>query len=94
MPTKFILQTIPIYMFSALPAPKGVLQHIRNLQRDFLCCKGEEKKKWALVSWEKLCKPKNHGGLGLHDLETLRQVFGEKLWWRWLKEMRTPWAKP
>eukprot|EP00253_Pinus_taeda_P011499 PITA_11499 len=48
--TKAVLQTIPIYMFSALLVPKGVLQQIKNIQRDFLWGKGEEKKKWALVA--------------------------------------------
>eukprot|EP00253_Pinus_taeda_P026951 PITA_26951 len=84
---------IPIFMFSALPAPKGVMQQIRSIQRDFLWGKGEEKKKWALVAWDKLYKPKAHGGLGLHDPETLSKVLGAKLWWMWLKESATPWAK-
>eukprot|EP00253_Pinus_taeda_P002127 PITA_02127 len=65
----------------------------RNIQRDFLWGKGEEKKKWALVAWEKICKHKTHGGLGLDDPETLSKVLGEKLWWRWLKELVAPWAK-
>eukprot|EP00253_Pinus_taeda_P032242 PITA_32242 len=91
--TKAILQTIPIYMLSALPAPKGVLQQIRNIQRDFLWGKGEEKNKWALVAWDKICKPKSHGGLGLHDPDILDKVLGAKLWWRWLMEIQKPWAK-
>jgi len=78
--TKEILQTIPIYMLSALPAPKGVLQQIRNIQRDFLWGKREEKKKWALVAWDKICKPKSHGGLGLHDPDILNKVLGAKIW--------------
>ena len=48
--TKVVLQTVPIFMFSALPAPKGVMQQCRNIQRDFLWGKGEEKKKWSLVA--------------------------------------------
>eukprot|EP00253_Pinus_taeda_P027138 PITA_27138 len=48
--TKAILQTVPIFMFSALPAPKDVMQCIRNIQRDFLWSKGEEKNKWAPVA--------------------------------------------
>jgi len=90
---KVILQTIPICTFLALPTPKGVLQYIKNIQRYFLWGKGEEKKKWAFVASEKLCKPKTHGDLGLHDMETLSKVFGENIWWRWLKETRNPWAK-
>jgi len=45
-------------MFSALLVPKGVLQQIMNTQRNFLWGQEEEKKKLALVAWEKLCKPK------------------------------------
>lgn len=84
--TKAILETVPIFMFSALPTPKEVMQHITNIQRDFLWGKGEEKKKWALVAWEKIFKPKKHGGLGLDYPETLNKVLRGKLWWRWLKE--------
>lgn len=91
--TKAVLHTISIYMFSALLVPKGVIQQIRNIQRNFLSGKGEEKKKWGLVAWDKICKPKTHGGLGLHDLDTLSKVLGAKIWWRWLKESNNPWAK-
>jgi len=76
--TKFVLQTISIFMFSALPAPKGVMQQYRNIQRDFLWGKGEERKKWALVAWETICKHKNHGGPGLDDPEVLNKVLGQK----------------
>ena len=88
--TKAILQTIPIYMLSAISTPSGVSIQIRNIQRDFLWGKGEEKKKWALVAWERVCKPKSHGGLGIHDPDILNRVLGAKVWWRWLKEIQPP----
>eukprot|EP00253_Pinus_taeda_P024479 PITA_24479 len=91
--TKAILQSIPIYMLSAIPAPTCVVTNIRNIQRDFLWGKGEEKKKWALVAWDRVCKPKSHGGLGLHDPRILSRVLGAKIWWRWLKEIQAPSAK-
>jgi len=46
-----------------------------------------------LIAWENICKPKNHGGLGLQDSDTLNKVLGGKLWWRWLKETNNPWSK-
>lgn len=70
--TKVVLQSISIFMLSAIPTPKG---------------KGEEKNKWALVAWEKNCKPKNYWGLGLDDPKILGRVLGAKLWWRWIKEL-------
>eukprot|EP00253_Pinus_taeda_P022527 PITA_22527 len=69
-----VLQAILIFMMSALRAPKGFMQQIRNIQRNFLWGKGEEKKKLALVSWEKLSKPKAHEGLDLDDPKTLSRV--------------------
>ena len=38
-----------------------------------------------------MCKPKNHGGLGLDDPEILCKVLGAKLWWRWIKEPEAQW---
>eukprot|EP00253_Pinus_taeda_P033490 PITA_33490 len=78
---KAVLKSIPVFMLSTLPAPKGVLEEFRNIQRDFLWGKEEAKKKWALISWDKICKPKSHGGLGLDDQEILHKVLGAKLWW-------------
>ena len=78
--TKVVLQFIPVFMLLAVPAPKGVLQQFKNIQRDFLWAK-ESRKKWALVSWEKIYRPKHHGDLGLDDQEILSNVLGAKLWW-------------
>eukprot|EP00253_Pinus_taeda_P009142 PITA_09142 len=87
--TEAVLQAILIFMFLALPSPQGIKQQIRSILRDCLWGRGEDKKKWALVAWDKLYKPKSHGGLGLHDLETLSRVSGAKIWWRWIKESTT-----
>eukprot|EP00253_Pinus_taeda_P016074 PITA_16074 len=89
--TKAVLQSIPIFMFSALPAPKGVLQQFRTIHRDFLWGKGEERKKWAFVAWDKICKLKTHGGVGLDDLDVLSKVLGAKLWWCWVKDPKAQW---
>lgn len=83
---KVVLQSIPVFMLPVLPAPKGMLHQFRNIQRDFLWGKGEQKKKWAFVAWDKIRKHKNQGGLGLDDLEELSRVLGVKLWGRWVKD--------
>eukprot|EP00253_Pinus_taeda_P035804 PITA_35804 len=89
--TKAVLQAIPIFMLSALPAPIGVLQQFWNIQRDFLWGKEETRKKWALVSWENIYKPENQGGLRLDDPEILTKALGAKLWWRWVKDPKAQW---
>jgi hypothetical protein len=90
--TKSVLQAIPTFMMSVFLAPKGILQKIRTIQREFLWRGAETRKKGALVAWEKVCKPKIKGGLGLHDLQVTNDAYGVKLWWRWVKEMTTPWV--
>jgi len=89
---KDVLQSIPIFLLSTLPASKGVLQQLRNIQRNFLWGKEENKKKWVLVSWEKLCKPKDHEGLSLDDQEILSKALGAKLWCCWVHNPTTLWA--
>jgi hypothetical protein len=89
--TKMVLQAIPTYMMSIFLSPKGILQKIRTLQREFLWRGAETKKKWALVAWEKVCKPKCKGGLGLQDRQVTNKAYGEKFWWRWVKETSTLW---
>jgi hypothetical protein len=79
--TKIVLQAIPTYMMSVFPTPKGILQKIRTIQREFLFQGTETKKKWAMVAWERVCKPKSKGGLGLHDPQVTNEAYEVKLWW-------------
>ncbi|VFQ73006.1 unnamed protein product [Cuscuta campestris] len=48
------------------------------------------------ISWEKLCFPKEEGGLGIRDLKSLEDSFSLKLWWKfhqdnglWARLMRS-----
>jgi hypothetical protein len=75
---------MPLYLFSVLAAPKGILKKIRTLQRSFLWGGATKEKKWALVAWEKLCKPKTHGGVGIRDPLHAGRALAAKLWWRWI----------
>jgi hypothetical protein len=90
---KSILQTLSTYLFTALAAPKQVIRAIRNLQRSFLWHGHQPNKKWVPIGWDKLCTPKNMGGMGLRDLGKLNQVMGAKMWWRCLNTPTTLWAK-
>jgi hypothetical protein len=73
--------------------PQSVIKKIQNLQRTFLWHGHNPDKKWALVSWEKVCKPKALGGLGLRDPGKLNNTMGEKIWWRWIKNPTEIWAQ-
>eukprot|EP00253_Pinus_taeda_P035520 PITA_35520 len=90
---KAVLQSMPLYLFSLMAAPKGVLKAIRQLQRNFLWGNSGPNRKWALVKWKKVCTPKITGGIGLRDPEHSNAVMGAKIWWKWLTSPDTPWAR-
>jgi hypothetical protein len=90
--TKEILQGIPTYLMSLFPAPKGILMKIITIQRNFIWRGAEDIKKWALVSWEKMCWTKRKGGLGIQDPQVTNASYREKLCSRWVKYNLILWA--
>jgi hypothetical protein len=61
---------------------------------EFLVGRGTKReKKWALISWEKLCEPKYQGGLGLKDPLKMGQALADKIFWRWIKIPEALWEK-
>jgi len=81
---KSVLQAMPLYLFSILAAPKWVLKAIRNLQRNFLWGSTGLNRKWALVKWTDICKPKSEGGLSLRDPLHNNNTMGARVWWNWV----------
>jgi hypothetical protein len=88
-----VLQALPTYLFSVLAAPTFVLSTIKSLQRNFLWQGFNTGKKIALVSWDKICQPKEQGGLGLRDPSLMNKILSAKIWWRWLKNPKDLWAR-
>lgn len=60
-----VLQSLPIYLLSALSPPKGVIRKLHQAFSNFFWGNTglEKKKHW--VSWEAMCYPREEGGLGL-----------------------------
>ena len=76
---KYVLQSMPSYLFSTMMAPKSILQDLRNIQRKFLWNGSRDSHKWALVKWDIVCKPKSQGGMELRDSEIASLIAGVKL---------------
>ncbi|GKU85336.1 hypothetical protein SLEP1_g16 [Rubroshorea leprosula] len=89
-----ILSSIPVYYFSCYKAPKKVTNLITSIQRNFLWGGGgEDKRKIAWVSWEKICREREEGGLGVRKVELFNRVLLGKWRWRLLKEEDSLWRK-
>ena len=50
-------------------------------------------RKLSLVKWNELCQPKSSGGLGLHDMRAMNDVFLMKLGWGLVIEPDSLWVR-
>ena len=95
-----VLMSITNYWFQAVILPKKVIRQVNAICRSFLWHGSSEAKSPGNTNWEKVCKPKKEGGLGIRNLETWNldvigkitwhiSVFHESLWVKWVHEVYT-----
>jgi hypothetical protein len=52
-----------------------------------------EARKIHWIKWDRICKPKENGGLGIRDLRIFNIALLEKWWWRIRNEKESLWHK-
>jgi hypothetical protein len=56
-------------MISFFQLPKGILKRMDYFRSRFFWQGDSEKRKYRLARWNVVCRPREQGGLGIHDLE-------------------------
>ncbi|KAL4298005.1 hypothetical protein GQ457_12G013580 [Hibiscus cannabinus] len=65
---KSVAQALPLYIMSCCLLPRTITDRITSSMRRY-CWSGKlSERGWPLLEWDKICTPKNAGGLGLRDL--------------------------
>ena len=64
-----VLSNLPMYMMSFFEILKGVRKRLDYFRSRFFWQSDEHKRRYRLAKWDILCKPKDQGGLGIHNLE-------------------------
>lgn len=78
---KSIISNLPTYFLSIFPLPTGVDNYIRGISEIYLCGGVDEKFKFYLVSWSKVCSPIPKGELRIRNLLLFnRALLGKWLW--------------
>jgi len=90
---RFVLTAIPIYLLVAIRVPKWFIRAVDKIRRSFLW-KGRKEANGGscLVAWEKVMRPIDLGGLGIHNLEFMGWAL--QMRWLWLEKTKPdrPWA--
>ena len=73
--------------------PKGILDKIDKINKDFFWNKLESTRYCPLLSWDKICKPKSQGGQGIKTAEETNNAFQLKLIWKIVTEPDNCWVK-
>ncbi|CAL1413056.1 unnamed protein product [Linum trigynum] len=88
-----VLNAIPSYAMQTSFLPLSICDAIDQKIRSFVWGSSEGKRKVHLISWDKVCKPKNQGGLGLRSARNMNLAYMVKLAWNLFNNEEDLWVK-
>ena len=86
------LTSLVLFMLSFYELPKGVKKRLDRPRANFLWSGEGNKHKYHLIAWEKVCRPKDLGGLGILDLDFMNTALLSKWLWKLFNE-ETLWQR-
>lgn len=86
--TKAVLSSIPVHQMSTIYLPASTLEKLDSLSRNFVWGGGQH-----LVAWDKICRPKTDGGLGIRKSREMNKALVAKVGWRLLNDNNSLWAR-
>ncbi|KAJ3696607.1 hypothetical protein LUZ61_000312 [Rhynchospora tenuis] len=88
-----VLSTIPIYFMSVFILPAWVIKEIDRVRRDFIWSKTSNGSKGVhLLAWDRMCMPKEIGGLGLVNLKLHNISLLLRWLWRLYAQPDSQWS--
>ncbi|GKU89787.1 hypothetical protein SLEP1_g3881 [Rubroshorea leprosula] len=88
-----VLSSLPMYLMSAYKIPKGIFSSLDKIHMNFLWGGMRERKKISWVNWERVCRKKEYGGLGVKDLRNFNMALLGKWWGRLVRGEDGLWSK-
>lgn len=82
---------MPTYVMQSCVLSRGIYDEVDKMCRTFIWGDEENHRKVHLLSWEKLCKPKKEGGLGMRPTRDANTAFVMKGLWNFCPNPDSLW---
>ena len=88
-----VLSTLPTFYMCSLKLQKAIINICNRAQRHCLWAKEEDSSSVnALAAWHLVCRPRQHGGLGVFNLEIQNKALLMKQLHKFYSKHNTPWV--
>lgn len=77
---------LPVYAMGCFKLPRTTIENLTSVVAEICWNSVEHKRKIHWMRWDKLSIPKNLGGLGFKDIESVNQALLAKHAWKMIQE--------
>ncbi|XVE99405.1 hypothetical protein REPUB_Repub03eG0195400 [Reevesia pubescens] len=88
-----VLSVMLGYLMQTTFLPEHVVYEIEKLVRSFLCGELDGSHKLHSINWEKICLPKERGGLNVRDIRKTNLAYLAKLGWKIINDSDSLWVE-
>ncbi|ONK78423.1 uncharacterized protein A4U43_C02F18610 [Asparagus officinalis] len=90
---KSVMASMPIFTMHTDKLPVAICNVVERKQRAFMWGHDPDKRGFHPIGWNRICTPKQVGGLGIKKLSIMNEACLLKLSWRSLHETEGLWVK-